>query len=123
MYDNICKFIAEEFSADLATWLVGKPIPLTELSPKELSLEPIRVDSLILRQSENLVLHAEFQTKPDSEIPFRMADYRLRVYRRFPQKEMRQVVIYLKKSASDLVYQNSFTLKNSRNFIYLSFVK
>ena len=70
---------------------------------------------MILRQSENLVLHAEFQTKPDLDIPFRMANYRLRVYRRFLQKEMRQVVIYLKKSTSDLVYQNSFSLSKMRH--------
>lgn len=30
---------------------------LTELSPKELSLEPIRADALILRQSDEIVLH------------------------------------------------------------------
>ncbi len=48
MYDNICKFIAEEFSEDIASWLLGSPVTLTELSPRELSLEPIRADSLIL---------------------------------------------------------------------------
>jgi hypothetical protein len=37
MYDNICKFIAENFKDDLATWLLGSPIKLTELSPTELS--------------------------------------------------------------------------------------
>lgn len=55
MYDNICKLIVEEFSEDIATWLLGEPIDLVELSPKELSLEPIRADSLILRQSNDLV--------------------------------------------------------------------
>jgi predicted transposase/invertase (TIGR01784 family) len=90
MFDNICKFIAESFSTDFATWLLGEPISLTELSPKELSLEPIRADALILLQSDEVVLHLEFQTKPDPNMPFRMADYRLRVYRRFPEKRMRQ---------------------------------
>ncbi|MBN3880926.1 MAG: Rpn family recombination-promoting nuclease/putative transposase [Nostoc sp. JL23] len=95
MFDNICKFLAENFSIDFATWLLGEPISLTELSPSELSLEPIRADALILLESTEVVLHLEFQTQPDSNIPFRMIDYRLRVYRRFPQKQMRQVVIYL----------------------------
>lgn len=45
-------------------------------------------------------------------MPFRMADYRLRVYRRFPQKEMVQVVIYLRQTSSELVYQTSFELNN-----------
>lgn len=55
MYDNICKFIAENFKDDLATWLLGSPTKLTELSPTELSSEPIRADSLILLQSDDLV--------------------------------------------------------------------
>lgn len=57
MFDNICKFLAENFSADFATWLLGESIQLTELSPSELFLEPIRADALILQQSEQLVLH------------------------------------------------------------------
>ncbi len=73
------------------------------LTPTELSLEPIRADSLIMLQSEDVVLHLEFQTIPRDEIPFRMADYRLRVHRKYPNKDMRQVVIYLKKTSSDLV--------------------
>ena len=115
MYDNICKFLAQEFPNDLATWLLGFPVALTELSPTELSNEPIRADSLILQQSDDLVLHTEFQTKPDVDIPFRMIDYRLRVYRRFPQKEMRQMVIYLKETGSDLVRQNNFSLTRTRH--------
>nr|NCR67446.1 Rpn family recombination-promoting nuclease/putative transposase [Microcystis aeruginosa LL11-07] len=97
MFDNICKFIAENFSDDLATWLLGSPLPLTVLDPTELQLDPIRADSLIFLQSEELILHTEFQTDPDSQIPFRMLDYRIRVYRRHPQKQMRQVVIYLRR--------------------------
>ena len=51
MFDNLCKFLAENFSEDYATWLLGSPVTLTKLSPTELSLEPIRADSLILEQS------------------------------------------------------------------------
>jgi len=61
MFDNICKFLAENFSTDFATWLLGEPITLTELSPQELSLEPIRADALILLQSAQNILHLEFQ--------------------------------------------------------------
>jgi len=110
MFDNVCKFLAENFSEDYATWLLGRPVTLTKLSPTELSLEPIRADSLILEQSEDLVLHLEFQTEPDEKMGFRMLDYRVRVYRRFPLKTMHQVVIYLKPTKSALVYQDSFQL-------------
>ena len=84
MFDDACKFLAESFSEDFATWLLGEPITLTQLSPAELSIEPIRADALILLDSDEVILHLEFQTEPDSGMAFRMADYRLRVYRRFP---------------------------------------
>jgi predicted transposase/invertase (TIGR01784 family) len=113
MFDNVCKFLAESFSSDFATWLLGEPITLTELSPSELSLEPIRADTLILLQSDEIILHLEFQTTPKADIPFRMNDYRLRAYRKFPYKQMRQVVIYLKPTDSELVYQTEFVLENS----------
>jgi len=115
VFDNISKFLAEQFSVDLATWLIGEPIALTELSPSELSLEPIRADALILRQSDEVVLHCEFQTDPEPTIPFRMADYRLRVYRRFPHKRMVQVVVYLRATRSELVHQTTFELDNLRH--------
>jgi predicted transposase/invertase (TIGR01784 family) len=114
-YDNTCKFIAENFPSDIASWLLGQPLALSKLEPSELSLEPIRVDSLILLQSEELVLHCEFQTDPDLEMAFRMADYRLRIYRRFPHKQMRQVVVYLRKTQSSLVYQTTFELATTRH--------
>ena len=130
MFDNVCKFLAENFSTDFASWLLGEPITLTELSPSELSLEPIRADALILLESAEIVLHLEFQNgrcfnggnprnalppQADANIPFRMIDYRLRVYRRFPQKQMRQVVIYLKETSSELVRQNTFSIPGSRH--------
>ncbi|MCC5664409.1 Rpn family recombination-promoting nuclease/putative transposase [Nostoc sp. CHAB 5784] len=115
MFDNVCRFLAESFSADFATWLLGESIALTQLSPSELSLEPIRADALILLQSDEIVLHIEFQTEAKAEIPFRMTDYRLRVYRRFPQKRMHQVVIYLQPTTSELVQQTAFVLENTRH--------
>ncbi|CAN1211882.1 hypothetical protein TUMEXPCC7403_16880 [Tumidithrix helvetica PCC 7403] len=104
MYDNVCKYLAENFSADLATWLLGQPVAFTHLSPTELNVEPIRADALILLDSPELLLHTEFQTSPDAEIPARMANYGLRMYNRFPQKAVRQIVIYLKQNKSRLVY-------------------
>lgn len=115
MFDSTCRFIAANFAQDMATWLLGKPINLTELKPSELSLEPIRADSLIFLQSEDLVLHIEFQTDPKEDIPFRMLDYRLRVHRRYPNKQMYQVVIYLRKSNSELVQQTVFELPQTRH--------
>ncbi len=115
MFDTVCKFLIESFPTDFATWLLGEAVELVTLSPSELSLEPIRADALLLFQSEDLVLHIEFQTLPKPDIPFRMLDYRVRVYRRFPDKAMRQVVIYLQKTRSDLAWQTTFTLEKTQH--------
>jgi predicted transposase/invertase (TIGR01784 family) len=115
MYDNVCKFLAEHYSQDFAQWLLGIPIGLTQLSPSELSISPIRADALILLTSDPIILHLEFQTQADADIPFRMIDYRLRVYRRYPEKAMRQVVIYLTPTQSERVYQTTFELPGTRH--------
>ena len=41
MYDDTCRFLAENFSADFASWLLGEPVTLTQIQPSELSLDPI----------------------------------------------------------------------------------
>lgn len=115
MFDNVCKFLAESFSQDFAQWLFGEPLGLTQLSPSELFVEPIRADALILLASQQVIVHLEFQTQPDAAIPFRMADYRLRVYRRYPHQQMRQVVIYLKPTGSELVQQTRFVISGMRH--------
>lgn len=115
MYDDTCRFLAENFSADFASWLLGEPVALTELKPSELSLEPIRADAMILLQSDESILHLEFQTLPKQNIPFRMLDYRVRGHRRYQNKLMRQVVIYLKFTTSELAYQTRFTLENTHH--------
>ena len=74
MFDAVCKFLVETFSVDFAHWLLGEAQSLVELSPSELLLEPIRAD-ILLRQSEEIILQIEFQTRPDPAMPFRMLDY------------------------------------------------
>ena len=115
MYDDTCRFLAEHFSADFASWLLGKSVTMTELQPSELSLDPIRADALIFLESDEAILHIEFQTLPKDNIPFRVLDYRVRGYRRDPTKPMRQIVIYLKQTASPLVYQTSFTMERTHH--------
>jgi predicted transposase/invertase (TIGR01784 family) len=44
-----------------------------------------------------------------------MLDYRIRVYRRFPNKQMRQVVIYLQPTNSDKTREISFSLENTHH--------
>jgi predicted transposase/invertase (TIGR01784 family) len=115
MYDNTCKYLAENFPEDISSWLIGKRVALVELNPTELNVDPIRADSIILLNNEELILHLEFQTDADPDMAFRMADYRLRAYRKFPHKSMRQIVIYLRKTTSDRVYETTFEIENTRH--------
>ncbi len=108
MFDNLSKFLAQQYSQDFASWLIGKPIKLTELKPTELSLEPIRADSVILLKSKSLIVHCEFQTDPDPDMGFRMADYALRIYRKFPKRRLVQVVVYLRQTTSQTVHVTTF---------------
>jgi predicted transposase/invertase (TIGR01784 family) len=115
LYDSVTKFLFETFSEDYATWLLGRPIALTKLEPSELSLEPIRADSLIFLEGEDVILHIESQTQPQEELFFRLLDYRVRLYRRSPLKPVKQVVIYLTQTRSSLVYQTSFAIPGTRH--------
>ena len=112
MYDPVCKFLVENFSADFAAWLLEESVSFAELNPSELSLEPIRADSIILLESQSVagqtILHIEFQTNPDPKMPFRMLDYWVRICRQEPKKVIRQVVIYLRPTQSEQVYQTRF---------------
>jgi predicted transposase/invertase (TIGR01784 family) len=115
MYDNTCKYLAENFPEDISSWLLGVRVSLIQMQPTELSVELIRADSMILLTNQSLILHVEFQTVPDRKMGFRMLDYRVRGHRKFPDRQMRQVVIYLTPTTSDLVSLTTFELEFTRH--------
>jgi predicted transposase YdaD len=45
-YDNLTKILAEKYPDRFATWLLGIPQTNVEILKTELSIEPIRADSL-----------------------------------------------------------------------------
>ncbi len=79
-YDNICKLLAEKYPNEFACWLLPVEPRKIEVLKTELSIEPIRADSVIFLQTENRILYIEFQTitKSTPSIPFRMLDYSVR---------------------------------------------
>lgn len=109
-FDSTCRRLAEQFPEDFASWLLGRPINSIVLEPTELSLEPIRADNIMLLEGDEDILHMEWQTDPKQVIPMRLADYRLRIHRKAPTKRIHQVVIYLRRTDSPLVYQNYFEI-------------
>jgi predicted transposase YdaD len=82
-YDNLTKILAEKYPDRFATWLLGIPQTNVEILKTELSIEPIRADSLTFLKTLSRILHIEFQTRWLSEPPinFQMLDYWVRLYR------------------------------------------
>ncbi|NEP29840.1 hypothetical protein, partial [Moorena sp. SIO3I6] len=113
-YDNICKYLAENYPADLVKWL--HDIEVTEISvlKTELNTEPIHADSLTLLQTPNQILQWEFQTLPASKpsLPLRMLKYWVRLKEKY-DCPIEQVVIFLKFTRSEKVYTNQLVDTNT----------
>ncbi|NEO45451.1 MAG: Rpn family recombination-promoting nuclease/putative transposase, partial [Moorea sp. SIO4A3] len=113
-YDNICKYLAENYPADLVKWL--HDIEVTEISvlKTELNTEPIHADSLTLLQTANQILQWEFQTLPASKpsLPLRMLKYWVRLKEKY-NCPIEQVVIFLKFTRSEKVYTNQLVDTNT----------
>ncbi len=114
-YDNTCKYLAQNYPAPFVNWLLSKYSNNIVVLKTELSAEPITADSLILLQIDNQILHAEFQTLPDYRrpIPFRMLQYSVRLQAEYPDKDIEQVVIFLKRTNSDAVFVDTYSSANT----------
>ncbi|RCJ42651.1 hypothetical protein A6770_07140 [Nostoc minutum NIES-26] len=84
-YDNLCKILAEKYPLDFTRWLLNQEPRKIEILKTELSIEPTRADSVTFLQTENRILHLEFQTtiKSQKPIALRMLDYYVRLTRKY----------------------------------------
>ncbi len=91
--------LAEKYPADFARWLIGEESTNIEVLKTELSLEPIRADSVTFIRTGNIILHIEFQTLTQSNpaVPFRMLDYSVRLKRQYKCPVV-QIVIFLQET-------------------------
>ncbi|MBD2048345.1 DUF4351 domain-containing protein [Coleofasciculus sp. FACHB-64] len=115
-YDNTCKYLAENYPDEFAKWLLSSEVSDIQVIKSELSLEPIRADSVIFLQVANQILHLEFQTSAQSTPPldFRMLDYYTRLKRQYGC-EIVQVAIFLQATTSELVFRQQYTDTNTRH--------
>jgi predicted transposase/invertase (TIGR01784 family) len=115
-FDNLCKLLAEKHPVRFASWVLGQPIESAEVLKSELSIEPIRADSVILLKLQSQILHLEFQVKLDSDppLPLRMLDYWVRLYRLY-RLPIRQVVVLLRPPAEGTVIESAFVLGTTRH--------
>ncbi len=108
-YDNVCKYLAEQYPAEFAKWLLAIESTDIEVLKTELTLEPIRADALTFLRTANQILHLEFQTLPYSEpaIPFRMLDYSVRLKRQY-RCTVTQVVIFLQETTNQVAFTQEY---------------
>jgi predicted transposase YdaD len=113
-FDNICKILAESYPYDFALWLLPEQPQQIKVLKTELSIEPIRADSVTFLRTENRILHLEFQTtiKSKSPLSLRMLDYFVRLVRKY-KLPVTQVVIFLQETNNEIAfteeYQNEMT--------------
>ncbi|MBE9033984.1 DUF4351 domain-containing protein [aff. Roholtiella sp. LEGE 12411] len=115
-YDNTCKYLAENYPADFARWLLSINTSDIQVLKTELNLEPIRADSVTFLQIANQILHLEFQTTPKSKTPldFRMLDYYTRLKREY-WCDIEQVLIFLQPTSSEIVFNTQYVDKKTRH--------
>jgi predicted transposase YdaD len=108
-FDNVCKLLAEKYPADFVKWLTADDARNIKVLKTELSIEPIRADSVIFIQTSSQILHIEFQTLTLSKpgIPFRMLDYSVRLKRQY-QCPVLQVVIFLQETDDEIARRQEY---------------
>ena len=80
----------------------------------QLTIEPIRADSVTFLQLQGRILHLEFQTelKSDPPLPLRMIDYWVRLYRLY-RLPITQVMVLLLPPSPNQIIESSFTVENT----------
>ncbi|WP_392478146.1 Rpn family recombination-promoting nuclease/putative transposase [Nostoc sp. C110] len=108
-YDNACKYLAEQYPADFVRWLLGVEVQQIEVLKTELTLEPIRADSVTFLQAANQILHIEFQTlaKSNPALNFRMLDYSVRLKRQY-RCPVVQVLIFLQETTNEMAFTEEY---------------
>jgi predicted transposase YdaD len=108
-YDNVCKILAEKYPLDFAKWLISNKVREVKVLKTELSIEPVRADSVSFLQTQERILHVEFQTLPQSKppIPFRQLDYSVRLKRQY-DLPVTQVVIFLQPTDDPIAYTDEY---------------
>jgi predicted transposase/invertase (TIGR01784 family) len=115
-FDNCCKLLAEKYPEQFASWLLGQPTQSVEVLKTELSIEPIRADSVILLRTQGRILHIEFQVKLESEppLPLRFLDYWVRLFRLF-RVPIVQVLVLLRPPAEGTEIESAFVMGTTRH--------
>ncbi len=113
-YDNLCKALVELHPLPFVRWLVGQTPEPIQILKTELSVEPIRADFVSFLQVGSQILHLEFQTDPDPNMPLRMLDYYVRLRRQY-LCEIVQIILFLRPTQSPQVRVQEFISQTTRH--------
>ncbi|MEA1865392.1 MAG: hypothetical protein U9N46_09420 [Euryarchaeota archaeon] len=116
-YDSAIKCISPELSADIATLVLGRKPDLKQISESLPSDERL-VDFLAkMTGDEESILHVEFQTKYDSNMPMRMLAYHARIVDRY-RLPVYPVVVYLTQTDRPIETTYSSHVGNKHIFTF-----
>ena len=89
--------VKDLFQRDLPTLLaqLAGPAEVREFLNVEFSVVEERVADLVLLLSDGSILHLDFQSHNDPEMPYREGIYGLMIAKRYRRRRVRQVVIYM----------------------------
>ena len=116
-YDSSVKCISPELSADIATLVLGKKPDLKQIS-ESLPSDERRVDFLAkMTGDEESLLHIEFQTRYDPNMPVRMLAYHARILDRY-RLPVYPVVVYLTQTDRSIETTYSSHVGNKHIFTF-----
>ncbi|MGG6269274.1 Rpn family recombination-promoting nuclease/putative transposase [Leptolyngbya sp. AN03gr2] len=115
-FDNLCKLLAEKHPDRFAAWILGSTPTSVKILKSELSIEPIRADSVTFFRTAGRILHLEFQTTwiSDPPMPLRLIDYWVRLYRLY-RVPITQAVVVLLPPSENTTIETVFEVETTRH--------
>ncbi|MBO1351366.1 MAG: DUF4351 domain-containing protein [Hormoscilla sp. GUM202] len=115
-YDNLCKYLCEKYPEAFSSWIYGQRTRNVEVLKTELTMEPIRADSVTFLRTTERILHLEFQLQlPQRKpMPLRMLNYFVRLHWDY-ELPVTQVVIWLKPTTNPAVFETQFKLESTQH--------
>ncbi|MFQ6063454.1 MAG: Rpn family recombination-promoting nuclease/putative transposase [Methanosarcinales archaeon] len=114
-YDISMKCLAELYPSDLAKLVFGPEFRgRVEFRPETLPYVSARESDLLLlvkNINKDFILHIEFQSAHESDVPIRMLEYYGRIVRHYKIEDVYSVVIYLNPKHAPKEIPDSFTHK------------
>lgn len=99
----------------MVKWLFGELQTPVRILETELSVEPIRADSVIFMQTPDQIFHFEFHLDvkdSDPPVEFRMLDYGVRLHRQY-RLPVKQIVVLLKDTPANRTMPDVIRLTNT----------